>query len=145
MHRAAANLSVTRERNCVRAARQIALVLLATAVLAGCSSARHEAAPSTTGPATSMAPPPDHSTVTVEVKDMKFTPANITIKPGQTVRWAFADTAPHTVEGISDGALEIHSAIIREGEWSHKFTSPGIFRYLCTLHPEMKGVVEVRA
>ncbi|GAB3207455.1 hypothetical protein GCM10027262_20840 [Nocardia tengchongensis] len=75
---------------------------------------------------------------------MKFSPADITIKAGDTVTWKFDDKAPHAVQGIGDVALGINSPIIRKGEWSHTFTSPGTYRYLCPLHPDMKGTVTVQ-
>ncbi|MFE3256035.1 plastocyanin/azurin family copper-binding protein [Nocardia sp. NPDC059091] len=91
----------------------------------------------TTGPAVAAA-------VTVEVKDMKFSPADITVKAGDTVTWKFDDRAPHAVQGIGDVALGINSPIIHKGEWSHTFTTPGTYRYLCPLHPDMKGTVTVQ-
>jgi plastocyanin len=30
-----------------------------------------------------------------------------------------------------------------EGTFSHRFTQPGTYDYLCTLHPNMTGVIEV--
>jgi len=30
-----------------------------------------------------------------------------------------------------------------EGTFSHRFTQPGSYRYLCTLHPNMAGRIEV--
>lgn len=83
------------------------------------------------------------ATVTVEVNDMKFSPAALTVKAGDTVTWKFSDKAPHAVQGIGDIAMGINSPIIHKGEWSYTFTSPGTYRYLCPLHPEMKGTVTV--
>jgi plastocyanin len=30
-----------------------------------------------------------------------------------------------------------------EGTFSHRFTKPGSYDYLCTLHPNMAGTIEV--
>ncbi|MFI6870105.1 plastocyanin/azurin family copper-binding protein [Nocardia sp. NPDC050406] len=84
------------------------------------------------------------STVTVTVDDMKFSPAAVTVKAGDTVTWKFEDKAPHSVQGIGDAAMGINSPIFTTGEWSHTFTVPGTYRYLCPLHPEMKGTVTVQ-
>lgn len=82
--------------------------------------------------------------MTVEVKDMKFSPDAITIKVGGTVTWKFADRFPHAVQGIGDSAMGIDSPIFNTGTWSHTFDVPGTYRYLCPLHPEMHGTVTVQ-
>ncbi len=84
------------------------------------------------------------STVSIEVNNMKFSPASVTIKVGDTVVWKFDDKYPHEVQGIGDSALGINSPIFNKGEWSHVFTIPGTYRYMCTLHPDMRGTVVVQ-
>ncbi|WP_228566335.1 plastocyanin/azurin family copper-binding protein [Nocardia sp. SYP-A9097] len=74
---------------------------------------------------------------------MKFSPATLTVKAGDKVTWKFSDKAPHAVQGIGDTAIGINSPIIHSGEWSYTFTTPGTYRYLCPLHPDMKGTVTV--
>lgn len=118
-------------------------------VLGGCGSDSSKTATtsSTTAAAASSSAetsgPRQPAKVTVAVDDMKFTPAALTVKAGDTVTWKFADKAPHAVQGIGDVALGLNSPILRTGEWSYTFTSPGTYRYLCPLHPEMKGTVTV--
>ncbi|MFE3058506.1 plastocyanin/azurin family copper-binding protein [Nocardia sp. NPDC059239] len=131
-------------------------VLLLVAVVAGalvaggCSSESSKSAATSTTPAPAASAtatstgPAVAAAVTVEVKDMKFSPADITVKAGDTVTWKFDDRAPHAVQGIGDVALGINSPIIHKGEWSHTFTTPGTYRYLCPLHPDMKGTVTVQ-
>ncbi|MEC3954939.1 cupredoxin family copper-binding protein [Nocardia sp. CDC153] len=124
-------------------------VVAGALVAGGCSSTGSNTATSTTAaPASTSAAAPTTpapaAAATVEVKDMKFSPAEITIKAGDTVTWKFDDRAPHAVQGIGDVALGINSPIIHKGEWSHTFTTPGVYRYLCPLHPEMKGTVTVQ-
>ncbi|MGQ4597321.1 plastocyanin/azurin family copper-binding protein [Nocardia sp. R6R-6] len=97
-------------------------------------------------PATTTAQPTGErkpAAVTVTVDDMKFSPAEVTIRVGDTVTWKFDDKVPHTVQGIGDKAMGINSRIFDRGEWSYTFTSPGTYRYLCALHPEMRGSVTV--
>ncbi|WP_040794620.1 cupredoxin domain-containing protein [Nocardia higoensis] len=130
-----------------RARAVAALVLTASTVLAGCGSEDAEPAttPATAGtgaPAEPSAPAPA-SAVTVDVDDMTFSPSAVTIRVGDTVTWKFADSVPHSVQGIGDKAMGINSPILTAGEWSYTFTVPGEYRYLCSLHPEMRGTVTV--
>ncbi|WP_227984228.1 cupredoxin domain-containing protein [Nocardia spumae] len=136
----------------LRRAPRLALIVaaLATAgLVAGCGSGTTGSTPSTTtvAPSTTVAATPtatQPAAVTVDVHKMKFSPENITVKVGDTVTWKFSDKVPHAVQGIGDSAMGINSPIISDGEWSHTFTVAGTYRYLCPLHPEMRGTVTVR-
>ncbi|MVU78877.1 copper-binding protein [Nocardia sp. ET3-3] len=124
-------------------------VVAGALVAGGCSSnGSNSAATSTTAAPTSGAAtstgPAAPAAVTVEVKDMKFSPADITVKAGDTVTWKFDDRAPHNVQGVGDIAMALNSPIIHKGQWSYTFTTPGTYRYICTLHAEMKGTVTVQ-
>ncbi|WP_330252342.1 plastocyanin/azurin family copper-binding protein [Nocardia sp. NBC_00565] len=123
-------------------------VLAATLLLSGCGSGEPNKAASTTAKTTSQAAsstPGEKKTaaVTVGVQDMKFSPAEVTVKVGDTVTWKFKDSVPHTVQGIGDKAMGINSPIFDKGEWSYTFFAPGTYRYLCSLHPQMRGTVTV--
>jgi len=77
----------------------------------------------------------------VTIRLLKFSPDKIEVKSGETVEWANADLTPHTATAqgtFNSGAINAGAA------WSHTFNQPGIFPYVCTFHPEMKGVVVVR-
>lgn len=123
-------------------------VLAATLLSAGCGSGdTHSTTASTTanaGPATTTRSGDSKpAAVTVDVTDMRFSPADLTVKVGETVTWKFKDSVPHTVQGIGDKAMGINSAIFTKGEWSYTFFAPGTYRYLCSLHPQMRGTVTV--
>ncbi|MTE11635.1 plastocyanin/azurin family copper-binding protein [Nocardia aurantiaca] len=132
--------------------RALLLVAVVAGALAagGCSSdhsntaATGTSAPAATSSAAASTGPVAPAAVTIEVKDMAFSPADVTVKAGDTVTWKFEDKAPHAVQGIGDVALGINSPIIHKGEWSHTFTTAGTYRYLCPLHPDMKGTVTVQ-
>lgn len=123
---------------------------MAAALLsAGCSGDSGNAAttttrkprPVTTTTSTQQHPP---TNLTVEVSGMSYAPADATIKVGETVTWKFSDKVPHNVQGIGDKAMGLNSPIIDKGEWSYTFTQPGTYRYLCTLHPDMRGSITVK-
>lgn len=96
---------------------------------------------------------------TVNMGDMSFLPATITVNVGQRVVWKNTSWAVHnvvddssTVSSVTDVALPagvkpFDSAYLEPGQvYSRAFTVPGIYRYVCTLHEAngMKGVVIVR-
>jgi plastocyanin len=74
----------------------------------------------------------------VTVKNFKFTPATVSIAKGQSVTWHFKDSTAHTVKGPG-----FKSRAIRAGSFTHRFTKAGTYRYICTIHPSMKGTVRV--
>jgi plastocyanin len=76
---------------------------------------------------------------TVTIKDLAYTPQTLTVPAGATLSWVWQDGAiAHDVKG--DG---FQSTVISEGTFGHRFTQPGTYKYLCTLHPNMTGVIEV--
>jgi plastocyanin len=73
---------------------------------------------------------------------LSFQPAYVRVVIGlnNTVTWVNEDTTIHTVtstERLFDYQLQPGLRI------SYTFTSPGVYRYTCSLHPWMAGVVEV--
>lgn len=86
-------------------------------------------------------PPDDPNLKTITIKDLKYTPAKLTIKVGQTVRWINKDDNDHTVSA-KDGSFK--SDNLQSGEtFEHTFTKPGKFDYGCKYHPRMKGQITV--
>jgi len=77
----------------------------------------------------------------VTIKDMKFSPASISIKVDETVTWTNDDDRDHTVTA-TDASFD--SDNIKPGSsYSHQFKTAGKFAYGCSYHPRMKGVVMV--
>jgi plastocyanin len=75
-----------------------------------------------------------------------YVPAEITVKPGQTVTWKNDDTAIHTAtsgQGVTpDGKFD--TGFVPPGQSSKPIampTQPGEYPYFCTLHPWMIGTV----
>ncbi|MEU7142999.1 plastocyanin/azurin family copper-binding protein [Nocardia sp. NPDC046473] len=128
----------------------IGCTLAAALLVAGCGGSDAGSAATTTKrphPTTTTSQPAGDTkpaAITVEVNNMKFAPADVTVKTGDTVTWHFADKAPHTVQGIGDKAMGLNSPIIDKGDWSYTFTVAGTYRYLCSLHPEMRGTITVQ-
>jgi len=80
-------------------------------------------------------------TTTVSISNFAFAPASVTVRAGATVTWLNRDEEPHTVTA-QDKAFG--SATLNTGQsYSHRFTTPGTYPYLCTIHPFMTAVVVV--
>jgi len=76
----------------------------------------------------------------VAMKNMKFSPATIEIKKGDTVEWKNDDITPHTATAATFDSGSIAS----DAAWQHTFKEAGNFPYTCTFHPVMKGTVIVK-
>ena len=87
---------------------------------------------------------PVEGTTQVRAQDFAFAPANIVVDVGTTVTWTNYDPLAHTV--TSDEGDELDSPLFGEGEtFSYTFDTPGEYAYHCTPHPNMQGLVTVRA
>jgi plastocyanin len=78
--------------------------------------------------------------VYVAMKNMKFSPATIEIKKGDTVEWKNDDITPHTATSATFDSGSIAS----DAAWRHTFTEAGNLPYTCTFHPVMKGTIIVK-
>jgi plastocyanin len=108
------------------------LVLIVLLVVAGCDGAAK--------PAATPAPTPA-AVVPVAMRNIKFVPARITVKVGQTVRWTNHDKVAHTV---ASAKLKIASEGIADGQsYQYRATRPGTFPYYCTIHAGQTGVLVV--
>jgi plastocyanin len=80
-----------------------------------------------------------------------FSPLNLTISVGDTVRWTnhgnIAHTATSGVGGSYPGAPDglWDSGILGLGQaFSHTFSDPGSFTVFCVLHPDLMGTATIR-
>jgi plastocyanin len=91
-----------------------------------------------------VAPAAGSSSKTVRIHDVDFTPHTITVKRGDRVRWVFDDAdTQHNV--TSRGRPRFTSSATKSsGAHTVRFTRAGTYRYVCTLHFNMKAKVVVR-
>lgn len=112
---------------------------LVPAFLAACAALSLTACSSDAGASS------DEPAVVIEVKNMAYTPASVTIEKGQTVEWKFDDSGlPHDVVGNGDLDGKLKSELLTEGTLSYTFDDAGTFTYHCTPHPMMVGTVIVQ-
>jgi plastocyanin len=79
----------------------------------------------------------------VTMKDIKFNPATVTVKAGDTVTWTNDDSVGHdvTADAFDSGDA---GGIEPGATFNHKFPKAGTYSYVCTVHPGMKGTVKVK-
>ena len=91
-----------------------------------------------------IAPAPAARTAGVALEDIGFSKPTVTIKRGDRVRWTWKDgTTPHDV--TSKGKPRFRSSASKSsGTHLATFEQAGTYRYVCTIHPNMRGRVVVR-
>ena len=75
----------------------------------------------------------------ITIDNFTFTPPELTVAVGTTVKWVNHDDIPHTVAS-KDKAFR-SQALDTDDSYSFTFTSAGTFDYFCGLHPHMVGKV----
>jgi plastocyanin len=78
----------------------------------------------------------------ITIDNFTFTPPELTVAVGTTVKWVNHDDIPHLVVN-KDKAFRL-KALDTDDSYSFTFTSAGTFDYFCGLHPHMVGMVIVK-
>jgi plastocyanin len=81
-------------------------------------------------------------TATVEIANFKFAPPDLTVTAGTTVVWKNADDSPHRIADVGGGYAS--AALDTDDSFSHIFATPGVYNYICSIHPYMKGKIVVK-
>jgi plastocyanin len=76
----------------------------------------------------------------VSIDNFTFQPAQLTVKVGTTVTWKNHDDIPHTI--VSAGKFRSKTLDTDDG-FSFTFTAAGDYKYFCSLHPHMTGMIKV--
>jgi len=86
--------------------------------------------------------PAQHKTHTVVIEAMQFSPATLEVRAGDTVIWQNKDAFPHTA--TAENRSFDSGSIAYERSWKYKANKKGVFPYVCSLHPSMKGTLVVK-
>jgi len=89
-----------------------------------------------------VAPTAAAANATVKVDNFAFLPATLTVTPGTTVTWKNEDDSPHRI-GDKNGSFK-SAALDTDDTFSHTFSAPGEYPYICTIHPRMAGKIVVK-
>jgi plastocyanin len=76
----------------------------------------------------------------VTIDNFTFSPAELKVKVGDTVTWTNHDDIPHTT--VSAGKFR-SKTLDTDDKFSFTFTSAGDYKYFCSLHPHMTGMIKV--
>lgn len=77
----------------------------------------------------------------VEIANFAYDPDPVAVQAGGKVIWLNQDSAPHTATA-DDGSFD--TGTLEEGKLkSETFKQAGTYEYICQIHPDMHGTVEV--
>jgi amicyanin len=79
----------------------------------------------------------------VKIANFKFGPRTLTVKLGTKVTWVNKDAIGHSVN-FASGHID-SKTLDQNAKFSHTFTAPGTYPYICDIHPFMHGTVVVTA
>jgi plastocyanin len=78
--------------------------------------------------------------VQVTIDNFTFAPTELAVKVGDTVTWINHDDIPHTV--VSAGKFR-SKAMDTDDKYTFTFAATGDYKYFCSLHPHMTGMIKV--
>ena len=84
-------------------------------------------------------------TVEVTIYKYKFTPQEITVAPGDTIRWVNKEKRQYHSVWFKESGEEEPQYFFPDETYEKSFSDVGEFNYICGPHPEMTGKVFVKA
>ena len=78
--------------------------------------------------------------VAVKIGNFTFGPQEVKVKAGTTITWTNEDDIPHTVVSPNNFRSKV---LDTDGTYTFTFTTPGTYKYFCSLHPHMTGTIVV--
>jgi plastocyanin len=78
----------------------------------------------------------------VSIEFAAYGPSQLDVLPGETVLWSNVSQRTHTV--TSDTGLFDSGHVGTGGRFAFRFTTPGTYRYHCTIHSNITGEIDVR-
>ena len=135
-------MSLARHAQPTRRLLALVAVLSALALGSAACGAQREGASQSGGQNQGAAPKGD---VTIDMRNVKYIPQTVTIKAGDTVVWENSDGMAHTVTKRGGPGPSFDSGTIPPGgAFSRTFREPGKIDYVCTIHPNQTGVLNVK-
>ena len=76
----------------------------------------------------------------MKIDNFSFGPQTVTVAVGSNVTWTNRDDIPHTV--VCAGKFR-SKTMDTDDTFSFTFAAPGEYKYFCSLHPHMTGMIKV--
>jgi plastocyanin len=119
---------------------------LAGVIVAGCFSEHSATGPGSGGAAICSLPldPGVGGSTLVAIRGFGFLPNNVTIKAGSSITWLNCEpvgTPSHTT--TSDQGLWDSPLLAPGDAFNRTFNTPGVFPYICAVHPFMTATITV--
>jgi plastocyanin len=80
----------------------------------------------------------------VDIDNFDFAPMSVTVVVGTTITWTNHDDVPHTVLSADNPVAFKSPPLDTDDAYSFTFTKPGTYKYFCSVHPKMVGIVVVK-
>ena len=126
-------MRITAGNRCARRSGAAIATLAASVAVTACGGGGGEGA-------TPAVASPAKAATTIDMVDLKFEPAALTVERGQTVTFVNRGKVTHNAKG-----KDFFSRVVEPGgSYRHTFDRAGTFAYVCTFHPGMDGTVTVR-
>jgi len=78
----------------------------------------------------------------VAISEFLFGPEKIVVKAGEAISWTNVDDSPHQV--TVQGETTLRTPVLLKGQSTElMFPHEGTYGYICGLHPNMKGTIQV--
>ena len=84
----------------------------------------------------------DDLAVTIDIRDFRYRPPNLSVPVGATVTWVNGDEAPH--DSKARDKTWGTNLLQRDEESVITFDEAGTWEYYCTIHPYMTATLTVR-
>jgi|SRR5579862_5931730 len=125
------------------------IILIIAVVIVGAvwahSSNNNNSPPQSNSGASSSNPGNQPSSGTINIRDMMFTPSQITVAKGGSVTWTNNDTISHAVvDDLSNVGGPDSGSIPPGGTYSFTFNKTGSFQYHDPGHTSMRGTIVVK-
>jgi plastocyanin len=123
----------------------VLLIACLALTLAACGGDDDDDEGGTTGAATTeQTAPPEAEAVAVDIPEITFEPADVTVKVGESVSWTNSDDIQHTVTKVGGPGPAFDSGNLDPGdEFEQTFDKKGKIDYVCTIHAGQEGSVTV--
>ena len=143
----------------MRRSTLLTIIVIAILIVGGAAALTHKSnkATNTTQPTSSSTQNKSNTSSTssnsnqtaatgnIDIKNMMFTPSQISVAKGGTVTWTNNDSTAHTVTDDLSNVGGPASGNIQPGStYSYTFDKAGSYQYHCSIHPSMRGTIVVK-